>query len=136
MSIVPLPEGNSLTPEQEAYLVSIYGPNSYPLAVQKSMGFTGDQAEVDAFAQQNPQAVAQYQTPDVPYSFPDGTPSGAAAAQTPASTLTARDADYPPVQLLVRPERHRAQSCAIALRSPASERSPDLNRYSPDIHHK
>ena len=26
------------------------------------------------------------------------------------------------------------QSCAIALRSPASERSPDLNRYSPDIH--
>ena len=62
MSIMPLPEGNSLTPEQEAYLVSIYGPNSYPLAVQKSMGFTGDQAEVDAFAQQNPQAVAQYQT--------------------------------------------------------------------------
>ena len=28
----------------------------------------------------------------------------------------------------------RAQSCAIALRSPASERSSDLKRYSPDIH--
>ena len=27
----------------------------------------------------------------------------------------------------------RAQSCAIALRSPASERSSDLERYSPDI---
>ena len=36
--------------------------------------------------------------------------------------------DYPSVQLLVRPGGHRAQSCAIALRSPASERSPDLNR--------
>ena len=62
MSLMPLPEGNFLTPEQEAYLVSIYGPNSYPLAVQKSIGFTGNQAEVDAFAQQNPEAVAQYQT--------------------------------------------------------------------------
>eukprot|EP00964_Phaeocystis_antarctica_P099917 scaffold65675_cov85-Phaeocystis_antarctica.AAC.5 len=34
----------------------------------------------------------------------------------------------------VRPEHDRAQSCAIALRSPASERPSDLNRYSPDIH--
>ena len=30
----------------------------------------------------------------------------------------------------------RVQSCAIALRSPASERPSDLNRYSPDIHHQ
>ena len=37
------------------------------------------------------------------------------------------------VQLIVRPGVHQAQSCAITLRSPASERSPDLNRYSPDI---
>ena len=29
--------------------------------------------------------------------------------------------------LRVRPERHRAQSCPIALRSPAPERSSDLN---------
>jgi hypothetical protein len=39
------------------------------------------------------------------------------------------------VRLRVRPERHRAQSCAIALRSPAPERSSDLKtiftRYSP-----
>ena len=34
------------------------------------------------------------------------------------------------VRLRVRPERHRAQSCAIALRSPAPERSSDLKRYS------
>jgi hypothetical protein len=38
------------------------------------------------------------------------------------------------VRLRVRPERHRAQSCAIALRPPAPERSSDLKRYSPDIH--
>ena len=38
------------------------------------------------------------------------------------------------VRLRVRPEHDRVQSCAIALRSPASERSPDLKRYSPDIH--
>ena len=37
-------------------------------------------------------------------------------------------------QLPVRPEHDRVQSCAIALRSPASERPSDLNRYSPDIH--
>ena len=36
-------------------------------------------------------------------------------------------------RLRVRPERHRAQSCTIALRSPASERSSDLNGYSPDM---
>jgi len=64
---------------------------------------------------------------DVRSSLPDGIPSGAAAAQTPA-TYTARDADYPSVHLTVRPGVHQAQSCAIALRSPASE------RYSPDIH--
>ena len=51
----------------------------------------------------------------------------------------ARDADY-----LLGPRRttrttcsateyHRAQSCAIALRSPAPERPSDLNRYSPAI---
>eukprot|EP00964_Phaeocystis_antarctica_P036129 scaffold20650_cov74-Phaeocystis_antarctica.AAC.1 len=37
-------------------------------------------------------------------------------------------------QLPVRPEHDRAQSCAIALRSPASERPSDSKRYSPDIH--
>ena len=50
--------------------------------------------------------------------------SGAAAAQTPA-TYTARDVDYPSVQLLVRPESHRAESCS-------SPGSPDLKRYSPE----
>eukprot|EP00964_Phaeocystis_antarctica_P069733 scaffold42406_cov59-Phaeocystis_antarctica.AAC.2 len=30
----------------------------------------------------------------------------------------------------------RVQSCGIALRSPASERPSDLNRYSPDMHAK
>ena len=38
-------------------------------------------------------------------------------------------------QLRVRPEHDQAQSCAIALRSPASERPSDLSRYSPDIQH-
>jgi len=61
--------------------------------------------------------------------FPDGIPSGAAAAKTPA-TSTARHGPYLLVRLLVRvwPERHRAQSCgcAIALRSPASERPSEL----------
>ena len=38
------------------------------------------------------------------------------------------------VRVHVRPEHDRVQSCAIALRSPASERSSDLKRYSPDIH--
>ncbi len=53
----------------------------------------------------------------------------------------ARDADY-----LLGPRRttrttcsateyHRAQSCAIALRSPAPERSSDRERHSPDVHH-
>ena len=37
------------------------------------------------------------------------------------------------VRLRARPERHREQS-SIALRSPASERPSDLERYSPDIH--
>eukprot|EP00964_Phaeocystis_antarctica_P067677 scaffold40957_cov63-Phaeocystis_antarctica.AAC.1 len=60
-------------------------------------------------------------------------PSGAAAAKTPA-TSTARDGPYLLVRVPVRPEHDRAQSCAIALRSPASERPSDLNRYSPDIH--
>jgi len=64
--------------------------------------------------------------------FPDGIPSGAAAAKTPA-TSTARDGPYLLVRVRVRPEHDRAQSCAIALRSPASERPSDLNRYSPDI---
>ena len=36
--------------------------------------------------------------------------------------------------LPVRPEHDRVQSYAIALRSPASERPSDLNRYSPDMH--
>ena len=55
------------------------------------------------------------------------------AAKTPA-TPTARHGPYLLVRLRVRPERHRAQSCAIALRSPAPERSSDLKPYSPDIH--
>jgi hypothetical protein len=59
--------------------------------------------------------------------------SGAAAAKTPA-TSTARHGPYLLVRVRVRPELHRAQSCAIALRSPAPERSSDLKRYSPDIH--
>ena len=42
-------------------------------------------------------------------------------------------------QLRVRPEHDRAQSCAIGLRSPASERPSHVisyhrDRYSPDIH--
>ena len=41
-------------------------------------------------------------------------PSGAAAAKTPA-TSTARHGPYLLVRLRVRPERHRAQSCALAL---------------------
>ena len=65
--------------------------------------------------------------------FPDGIPSGAAAAKTPATPPTARHGPYLLVRLRVRPERHRAQSCAIALRSPAPERSSDRKRYSPDI---
>jgi len=38
------------------------------------------------------------------------------------ATSTARHGPYLLVRLRVRPERHRAQSCAIALRSPAPER--------------
>jgi len=53
------------------------------------------------------------------------TQGNAAAAKTPA-TPTARHGPYLLVRLRVRPERHRAQSCAIALRSPAPERSSDL----------
>jgi len=68
---------------------------------------------------------------DVRSSFPDGIPSGAATVKTPA-TSTARHVPYllafRVVRVRVRPERHRAQSCAIALRSPAPERS------SNDIH--
>jgi hypothetical protein len=45
-------------------------------------------------------------------------------------TSTARHGPYLLVRLRVRPERHRAQSCVIALRSPAPERSSE---YS-DIH--
>ena len=44
------------------------------------------------------------------------------------------EAEYLIVGLLVRPVGHQAQSLAIALRSPATKRSSDLNRYSPDIH--
>ncbi len=61
MSLMPLPEGNRLTPEQEAYVAAVYGANSYPMATQKAFGFTGNQAEVDAFIQQNPNAVQNYQ---------------------------------------------------------------------------
>ena len=48
--------------------------------------------------------------------------------------LSARDPEYLVVGLLVRPVGHQAQSLAIALRSPTTKRSSDLNRYSPDIH--
>ena len=41
----------------------------------------------------------------------------------PLVVSTARDADYLLGQLRVRPEHDRVQSCAIALRSPAYERS-------------
>jgi hypothetical protein len=51
-------------------------------------------------------------------------------------TSTARHGPYLLVRLRVRPERHRAQSCVIALRSPAPERSSEYFRYSPDIHPK
>ena len=54
---------------------------------------------------------------------------------TPA-TSTGKHGPYLLVRLRVWPERHLAQSCAIALRSPASERPSDLKRYSPDIHSK
>ena len=47
--------------------------------------------------------------------------------------LTALFPDVTPV-LPVRPVGHQAQSLAIALRSPATKRSSDLNRYSPHIH--
>ena len=47
-----------------------------------------------------------------------------------------RDAAYLLVGLPVRPVGHQAQSCAIALRSPASERSSDLTRISPEFHIK
>ena len=57
--------------------------------------------------------------------------SGAAAAKTPV-TSTARHGPYLLYLLVrrlrVRPERHRAQSCAIALRSPAPERSSDIHQ--------
>eukprot|EP00964_Phaeocystis_antarctica_P135897 scaffold100291_cov61-Phaeocystis_antarctica.AAC.4 len=59
-------------------------------------------------------------------------PSGAVAAKTPA-TSTARDGPYLLVRVTVRPEHDRAQSCAIALRSPASERPSDLNRSKQSI---
>ena len=38
------------------------------------------------------------------------------------------------VRVPVRPEHDRAQSCAIALRSPASEKPSELKRNSPDMH--
>ena len=44
------------------------------------------------------------------------------------------EAEYLIVGLLVRPVGHEAQSLVIALRSPATKRPSDLNRYSPDIH--
>ena len=44
------------------------------------------------------------------------------------------EAEYLIVGLPVRPAGHQAQSLVIALRSPATKRSSDLNRYSPDIH--
>ena len=80
--------------------------------------------------------------------FLDGIPSGAAALPKPdlprplPSTARLRDADYllPPAPRRTTrttcsaatqtPEYHRAQSCAIALRSPAPERSSDRERYS------
>jgi hypothetical protein len=49
-------------------------------------------------------------------------------AQTTPATSTARHGPYFSVRVRVRPERRRAQSCAIALRSPAPERSQDSTR--------
>ena len=45
------------------------------------------------------------------------------------------EAEYLIVELPVRPVGDQAQSLVIALRSPATKRSSDLNRYSPDIHY-
>ena len=62
---------------------------------------------------------------------------GRCQKKTPATSIYLRPDTGPTsylVRLRVRPERHRAQSCTIALRSPAPERSSDLKRYSPDIH--
>jgi hypothetical protein len=89
-----------------------------------------------------------------PAVMPDATCQRAAVrrcgrCQNSRATSTARHGPYLLVRVRVRPERHRAQSCAIALRSPAPERSsrhlhqilpspsghPLLSggRYSPDI---
>jgi hypothetical protein len=59
-------------------------------------------------------------------------PAVRAAAKTPAryrSTYTTRHEPYLLVRLLVRPERHRAQSCAIALRSPADPNQQNIHQF-------
>ena len=67
-------------------------------------------------------------------SLPDGIPSGAAAAKTPA-TSTARDADYLfDADYVFGQNMTEYNPAPMCLRSPASERSSDLKRYSPDIH--
>ena len=61
----------------------------------------------------------------------DGIPSGAVAAKQNSRYFYGQRRGLPPRRgLPVRPEHDRAQSCAIALRSPASERPSDIT----DIH--
>ena len=62
----------------------------------------------------------------LPQTDPQTGPVGGRRGGNPANHLI--------VGLLVRPVGHQAQSLVIALRPPATKRSPDLNRYSPDIH--
>eukprot|EP00964_Phaeocystis_antarctica_P101647 scaffold67129_cov30-Phaeocystis_antarctica.AAC.1 len=64
--------------------------------------------------------------------FPDGIPSGAAAAQTPV-TSTARDVNYllDADYVFGQNITEHNPACAIALRSPASQRSSGLRT---DIH--
>ena len=52
--------------------------------------------------------------------------SPAEASEFNTGSTPARHVPYLLVRVRVRPERHRAQSCAIPLRSPAPERSSDL----------
>ena len=63
------------------------------------------------------------------------TQRGAAAAcqNSPATSTARHGGPYLLVRVRVWPERHRAQSCAIALRSPASERYRGMPTWH-DIH--
>ena len=77
-------------------------------------------------------AVSSLHSPPTPHrSSPMAYP---AVRSLPKLPLPLRpEAEYLIVGLHVRPVGHQAQSLVIALRSPATKRSSDLNRYSPDI---